>query len=127
MPTNNFYNDLPVILSSIVNGVSFSLKKYKLDVFTEAIIQHELMKKYNNRLLVSHLDSFPEDAKDLTKFLLRKETCPSMGFTDTCSMPFPSRKRVTPSAQLLQVIPVTFHSVFSILQIYCFENWWMAL
>jgi hypothetical protein len=73
LPTHNFYNDLPIILSSIVNGVSFSLKKYRLDVFTEAIIQHELMKKYNNRLLVSHIDSFPEDAKDLTKFLLRKE------------------------------------------------------
>lgn len=73
-PTCNFYNDLPVILSSIVDGNSFYLKKYKLDIFTEAIIQHELMKKYNDRLLVSHLDSFPEDTKDLTKFLLRKNS-----------------------------------------------------
>jgi hypothetical protein len=72
LPTYNFYNDLPDILSSIVNGDSFSLKKYKLNILEEAIIQHELMKKYRTRLLVSHLDKFPDDTRYLAEFLLKK-------------------------------------------------------
>ncbi len=71
LPSLEFYDDLPVILSSIVNGVSFSLKKYKLDIFAEAIIQHELMKQYHDRLLVSQMDRFPDNTKNLTSYLKR--------------------------------------------------------
>jgi len=69
LPLLNFYNDLPNILSSIINGVSYSLKQYRLDIFIEAIIQYELMKRHNDRLFVSSLDHFPENTKDLTPFL----------------------------------------------------------
>jgi hypothetical protein len=69
LPLLNFYRDLPTILSSIINGVSHPLEQYRLDIFTEAIIQYELMKKHNDRLLISQLDQFPDDAKDLTPFL----------------------------------------------------------
>lgn len=69
LPTLNFYDDLPVILASIINGNSHSLKKYRLDIFTEAIIQHELMKQHNDRLLIEQLNKFPNNTKDLTPFL----------------------------------------------------------
>jgi hypothetical protein len=69
LPTLNFYDDLPVILASIINGSSHSLKKYRLDIFTEAIIQHELMKQHRDRLLIGHLNKFPDNTKDLTPFL----------------------------------------------------------
>ena len=69
LPTLNFYDDLPVILSSIKNGDSYPLKKYRLDTFTEAIIQHELMKQHRDRLLITHLNKFPDNTRDLTPFL----------------------------------------------------------
>jgi hypothetical protein len=69
LPLLNFYRDLPTILSSIINGVSHPLEQYRLDIFTEAIIQYELMKKHNDRLLISQLDQFPDDTKKLTPFL----------------------------------------------------------
>jgi len=69
LPTLNFYDDLPVILASIINGDSHSLKKYRLDIFTEAIIQHELMKQHRDRLLIGHLNKFPDNTKDLTPLL----------------------------------------------------------
>jgi hypothetical protein len=69
MPILNFYEDLPTILSSIIGGISHPLKKYRLDIFTEAVIQHELMKQHRDRLLISHLDKFPNNTKELTPFL----------------------------------------------------------
>lgn len=69
MPLLNFYEDLPTILSSIIGGISHPLKKYRLDIFTEAVIQHELMKQHRDRLLISHLDKFPNNAKELTPLL----------------------------------------------------------
>ena len=69
LPTLNFYDDLPVILSSIKNGDSYPLRKYRLDIFTEAIIQHELMKQHRDRLLITHLNKFPDNTRDLTPFL----------------------------------------------------------
>lgn len=69
VPLLNFYKDLPTILSSIINGVSHPLEQYRLDIFTEAVIQYELMKKHNDRLLISQLDQFPDDTKKLTPFL----------------------------------------------------------
>lgn len=69
LPLLNFYKDLPTIVSSIINGVSHPLEQYRLDIFKEAVIQHELMKKHNDRLLISQLDQFPDDTKDLTPFL----------------------------------------------------------
>jgi len=73
LPTLNFYDDLPKLLYSIVHGDSLSLTEYKLDIFTEAIIQHELMVKYGTRLLVEHLDHFPDNAKELTQYLKVKK------------------------------------------------------
>lgn len=69
LPLLNFYKDLPVILSSIINGVSHPLEQYNLDIFIEAIIQHELMKRHKDRLFISKLDQFPDNTKDLTPFL----------------------------------------------------------
>jgi len=69
LPTLNFYDDLPVILTSIISGDDYPLKKYKLNIFTEAIIQYELMKQHHDRLLISDLNKFPDNTKDLTPLL----------------------------------------------------------
>jgi len=73
LPMIEFYDNLPIILSSIINGRSYSLEKFKLDIFFEAIIQHELMKKHQTRLMVDNLDQFPNNTKDLTPYLLQKK------------------------------------------------------
>lgn len=73
LPTSNFYKNLPKILHSIVHGNFFPLNDYRLDIFTEAIIQHELMLKYRTHLLVEHLDHFPDNTRELTQYLKDKK------------------------------------------------------
>ena len=70
-PSLKFHDDLPKILEHIIEGKSLCLKEYSLDVFLEAQIQHELMKRFNQRLRVKNLDCFPDDTAKLN-LLLKK-------------------------------------------------------
>ena len=70
-PSIKFHDDLPKILEHIIEGKSLCLKAYSLDVFLEAQIQHELMKRFNQRLQVKNLDCFPDDTAELN-LLLKK-------------------------------------------------------
>jgi hypothetical protein len=72
LPVLLFFDEQEEILDSIVEGKSFCLRKYSLNVLSEAYIQYQLMKRYNNRLLVTHLDSFPNNTLEITKFLKKK-------------------------------------------------------
>jgi hypothetical protein len=79
LPLLNFYKHLPVILSSIINGVSHPLEQYNLDIFLEAIIQYELMIRHKDRLFISKLDQFPDNTKDLTPYLKSFSITKNMG------------------------------------------------
>lgn len=70
-PSIKFHDDLPKILEHIIKGKPLCLKEYDLDVFLEAQIQHELMKRFNKRLRVKNLDCFPDDTAELNLLLKR--------------------------------------------------------
>ena len=64
-----FYKNLPEIVCCIKNGLSHSLKPYKLDIFLEAVIQNKLMTVYKDRLMLKNLEEFPDNTNKLTSYL----------------------------------------------------------
>jgi hypothetical protein len=69
LPQLNFFDHMDNIINCILAGENFSLKEYHLDVFGEAILQHELMKKFNRRLNTTNLDYFPDNTAKLSRYL----------------------------------------------------------
>ena len=67
------HENMSNIIKCIKNGVSHSLVPYELDTFKEALIQYNLIKEYNDILLVKKLDKFPENTIELTGYLKSKK------------------------------------------------------
>jgi hypothetical protein len=57
------------ILEAIVNNHYLCLKRFKLDFFKEALIQHGLIKKHNLNLKTWQLSTFPDNTQDLYALL----------------------------------------------------------
>jgi hypothetical protein len=57
------------IISSIINNYYLDLSRFNLDVIREAVIQHELIYKYNLTLKTWGVEKFPDNTQDLHKLL----------------------------------------------------------
>jgi hypothetical protein len=71
VPWVEFFIELNDIVDSVIAGDDRDLESYKLDVFGEAVIQYELMRRYNTRFVGTVPDQLPTNTKQIKYYLKR--------------------------------------------------------